>query len=1486
MATSYNSFKGDILVGKSNYIEWLSNAKLFFEINGFMPYIDDTENEPDQELYYNITKDPNNSKETIIKPKTAELGIKYADKLSEYNRNSAKSLGAIKSIISKDNIERFSDRDTASELYDAIQKAFGESSLDTIGRYYNKLNNASYNNSKSMDEYTSIIYSSSIHLRELKCIIPNPLIIHIIFKGLPSSFEPLISRKYEDIGKSLTNIDISKLISELIAEEARMTNSIDLKANKAKSFKSNYNSNNTTPFCTHCNKKGHLESKCYAKYPELKKGNININNNINNKYKGSNHNPNSKFKNNKGFKKNPNKTESNKLIMSCKIYNSTLNINNNINRRFILDSGATEHFTCNKDWLINYKSILNKNTFVANGTKIPILGIGSIPIIINNREILITGVNYTPEIDTTLISSKELANKGWTILFKDNIADLNHIKLNFNIKAIWDQNSYYLNLNVNNKALESVIYKVDSTIYSSINNNIINYNSELNLYHKRLNHINKDYLIKTLKQYSINAYKDNNKLNNNILADCESCHIGKFHQKVSYKPLKAPKSILTFYDIDICGPFKVKGLYNERYFFSFTDRKTRAVWIYAIKAKSDAIDIIAEFINLIYNQFNIKIKGFRLDNAAEFKSAKWNTLMANKGIICEYTSPYTPAQNGIAEILNKYIINRLITISKDKSIPFKLWPYIIQAIAHIKNRTYNSIINKTPWEAITGYKPDITYLRILGSLTYSIIPLPYRDNKFDNKAYKGILVGFASSNNYLVYIPLLDKVINTRDIIIKEELTYKDEFIINEDIILLEENSPDYDYFNNSTSNNNNNNDTISDNSEINKSPDILAEDLSDNLSESDQLEDSGDELNNPIGDISQPKGKSREIIEQDNHNDDNNTIDNNEIDELSQEHYNITTRPKRLRKDISYKGLNISIYYLAASAYTSTLNKGETTFIFNTTSNTLNNQLNEDKILIYKKDLVKLNLKDNLFKDPKSYKEAHNSVFKDYWLKAEQNELNSLKSNNTWDLINKKDLNLSSNLIKPLKTRWVYKIKESNDYYQFKARFVAKGFEQLYGLDFIDSYASVIKQIAWKLIFALAIINNWFIYKADMISAFTQGDIDINHLYLNLPEGIDNLNPNDYLLKLNKALYGLKQSARIWYFTLYNILIKLSFTALKSESCIFINKELNLIICVYVDDLAIIGPDKDIINNFINSLSKYFNLKNLGPIKDYLGIDIELNHNKGYIKLSQAKYINKILEKYSMNDCNPISTPMDAKLAYKLAPNPNKATIETIKWFQGLIGSLLYLMLGTRLDIAFAVIKLARYASNPSEIHIIALKRILRYLKGSIYYNITYYNNINNNEYKYISGYTDADYAGDLNTAKSTTGFIFYLANGPISWKSKLQTIIAQSTTEAEYIAINAASKEAIYIKTILLELNHYKQDKFPIYSDNNGALQLAKNPVFHERTKHIAVKYHYIRDLINNGTIDLIYINTLNQKADGLTKALEKIKFKRFLEYLGFIN
>jgi hypothetical protein len=312
------------------------------------------------------------------------------------------------------------------------------------------------------------------------------------------------------------------------------------------------------------------------------------------------------------------------------------------------------------------------------------------------------------------------------------------------------------------------------------------------------------------------------------------------------------------------------------------------------------------------------------------------------------------------------------------------------------------------------------------------------------------------------------------------------------------------------------------------------------------------------------------------------------------------------------------------------------------------------------------------------------------------------------------------------------------------------------------------------------------------MISAFTQGDIDTN-IYIKQPPG--HIKDPSKVLRLNKALYGLKQSARIWYYTLKEVLVtKLGFCNLKAENSIFINKELNIIISLYVDDLAIIGPNLDTIKSFIKELKNYFKLKDLGQIKDYLGVEIAYDLNKGRLKLNQSKYIQKVLDRFNINNKSPKYTPIKANI--KLEPNKEQATPKEIKWFQTAIGSLLYLAMATRPDITYATILLARFASNPSIEHINAINNIFKYLSKTKDLGIIYTREDN---IDYLSGYCDADYAGDMATTKSTNGYIFYLAKGPIMWKSKLQSIIAQSTTEAEYIAINIASKEAVYIKSLL---------------------------------------------------------------------------------------
>ena len=454
MASNIN-FKGDKLVGRSNYIEWAPSARLFLEINGFMPYIDNSEAKPDKTLYYEGTT-----------ARSPELAVKYYEKESEYTRNSKRALGAIKSIISLDNIKRFKDKTSPSELWEAIISTFGETSLELIGRYLNKLIEADYSSFNSIDEYTSQIQASSIYLKEMNYEVPKPFIVYYLFKGLPSSFESFISRKYEELAKDLSNIDISRLIADLISEEGRLKSNIDLEASRASKI----------PICKHCKKKGHIEDRCFRKYPELRTNTS--------KPKAE---PETKPESSKVimsiFKpkaKTRTKTESSKVIISSISSNYKDN-------KIVLDSGATEHYSPNRQWFIDFKETNNQSITIANGTKMSIKGIGSIPIIANNQEIVITNINYIPKLRTTLISPKELTKKGWSIIFKDNKAKISHNSSNITIVANWDFNAYYLDVLVNERALEPIVYKVDPSS-----------NNTLDLYHKRLGHINQDYLNKTI----------------------------------------------------------------------------------------------------------------------------------------------------------------------------------------------------------------------------------------------------------------------------------------------------------------------------------------------------------------------------------------------------------------------------------------------------------------------------------------------------------------------------------------------------------------------------------------------------------------------------------------------------------------------------------------------------------------------------------------------------------------------------------------------------------------------------------------------------------------------------------------------------------------------------------------------------------------------------------------------------------------------------
>ena len=511
----------------------------------------------------------------------------------------------------------------------------------------------------------------------------------------------------------------------------------------------------------------------------------------------------------------------------------------------------------------------------------------------------------------------------------------------------------------------------------------------------------------------------------------------------------------------------------------------------------------------------------------------------------------------------------------------------------------------------------------------------------------------------------------------------------------------------------------------------------------------------------------------------------------------------------------------------------------------------------------------------PKTYQEATSCIDSKKWEIAMNEEMQALRENGTFQLvIPPPDRNIIGG-------RWVYALKTGqNDTIQYKARYVARGFSQLPDIDYQETFAPTARMTSIRTLIQIAVQNDMIIHQMDVRTAYLNAPID-RDIFVEQPLGYEVKGENDDILvfKLQKSLYGLKQSGRNWNDTLNTHLCDLGFNKSKNDPCIYMKKSVFHDSFVYiltnVDDILVLACNESELMQTKTSLKDKFKMKDLGQINYYLGIEFYVEHDS--ISMCQSKYVMSILHTFGMTDCKPRHTPCEMNI--NKLPNDVLDDNEH-KIYRQIVGALIYLMTCTRPDIAFVVTNLSQFMSKPTSGHMIMAKHVLRFLKGTIYHKLIFIKSENSLS---IDGWCDADWASS-HDRKSISGYCFYLFNKSplISWKSRKQPTVALSTCEAEYMALVSAIQEGIYLISLINEIQQTNLQFFSLRCDNTSAIALGNNPVQHQRTKHIDIKYHFIRQHIQKGSVDLSYVQSECNLADVFTKPVGGIRYQKFLPAL----
>lgn len=1091
--------------------------------------------------------------------------------------------------------------------------------------------------------------------------------------------------------------------------------------------------------------------------------------------------------------------------------------------RWYGDSGATSHLANDRAMFTTYQPTSNQRV-TGIGGKSDILGRGTVELACRVGEKTLTrtltDVMHVPDAPNCLISIGRFDDEGGETKFKNGHAYL--IKDN----EIWAEGTK------NGKLyLMAVETRESDRVFETVS-----HAATWDEWHRRLAHTGHTGIKFMHAQNSVNGLDID--LSSKVSEQCEACVRAK-HARSPFPNVSTTRAEKKgdLAHTDLWGPAPGASLGKSSYYISFTDDFTRRSVVMFLKKKSEAKLRIQEYTETVETQLGTRVKAFRSDKGGEYISGDLKEWAASKGIELQNTAPYSPSQNGIAERRNRTWLELARAMMLARDLPQSLWAEAIKHAVYVRNRVPGSS-GVTPHELWFGQKPDVSHLRDWGCDVW--IYAEKRPNKLAPRANCHIFVGFEDGPKAIRYYKR-----QTRQILVSRNFTWKG----------AEPQQPSHIWVplegENGVSSAQPSTPTIAaaplpisppDSPVTPDTKQPQSTGLTPSLNrfsilDEDPLE-SGDEL------TARPASIPRFIP------------DSNPGTSTSAPAPKPPKPPKRIVTEL--QGMSVG----APSSEKRSSRAANPPY-----ADTARRRARKGDTAMWSVDPsfeeYAFNAAEAIWlteEGPKTLAETQRTPDADAWQKAAQEEIDQLHAQGTWELV---DLPPGR---KAIGNRWVFtkKFDVSGALDRFKGRLVAQGFSQIYGVDFHHTYAPTLRLDSQRAVLALSAIQDRVLRQLDVKGAYLNGSLK-EEIYMKQPEGFDD--GTGRVCRLLKTLYGLKQAGREWNAKFNAEMIRLGFTRTTSDPCVYTRlSDFRLtIVTVWVDDLIVSTENQTDMDQFEGEIGNTFNIKNVGEPRLLIGMEIDRDRSRHTLWLRQTAYIDAILKRFGLSNCYPVTTPLDTSVV--LRPREGSPADPTV--YSQALGSLLYAAICTRPDISYAVQALSQFSSDPGQEHLTAVKRVFRYLKGTRDLSLVYGGP--GDWTTTINAYTDADWASN-DDRKSVSGFVFLLAGGAISWSAKKQPIVALSSTESEYIAATHAAKHFVWLRRLFTELGAQQPSPSALFIDNQSAMSLALDDQFHARTKHIDIRYHYIRELVNTDIMSLVYCPTREMLADIMTKGLAR--------------